>query len=86
MDADAYIGRCRHGRFADGCAKCEDSALPASAAKTAAERQAAFRARKAESPEVRGIFAHPEDHQAIKEAAAKITRKRQRAEKRKDMP
>lgn len=28
--------------------------------KTPAERQRAFRARKAESPEVRGIFAHPQ--------------------------
>ena len=49
-----------------------------------AERQAAYRARKAaeQLTEVRGIFAHPDDHAAVKEAAAKIARKRQRAAKR----
>ena len=55
-----------------------------SAAKTNAERQREFRARQAErqTTEVRGIFAHPDDHAEVKEAAAKIARRRQRAEKR----
>jgi len=53
-----------------------------SAAKTNAERQAAFRARKAtEATEVRGIFAHPDDHAEVKEAAAKIARRRATAGK-----
>lgn len=49
-----------------------------SAAKTNAERQREFRARKTltKATEVRGIFAHPDDHAAIKEVAAKIARKR----------
>ena len=57
-------------------------------AKTPEERernaryQREFRARKAEAPEVRGIFAHPDDHAEVKEAAAKIARRRQRLEKR----
>lgn len=53
--------------------------------KTNAQRQAKFRARKAQeqnATEVRGIFAHPDDHQQIKDEAAKIARRRQRAEKR----
>lgn len=50
------------------------------AAKTTAERQAAYRARKtaAEQTEVRGVFAHPDDHAAIKEHAEKLARKRER--------
>jgi len=50
------------------------------ASKTNAERQAAFRQRKAdtEATEVRGIFAHPQDHTEVKEAAAKIARRRTR--------
>ena len=42
--------------------------------KTNAERQREFRQRKAdtEATEVRGIFAHPDDHAEVKEAAAKI--------------
>lgn len=50
-------------------------------AKTAAERQREFRARKAEqsAQEVRGIFAHPDDHEAIKAHAAKLQRKRDKA-------
>ena len=50
------------------------------AAKTPAERQREFRARKAAetATEVRGIFAHPDDHAAIKAAAAKIARRRKR--------
>ncbi len=53
-------------------------------AKTSAERQAAFRQRKAdtEATEVRGIFAHPDDHAEVKEAAAKIARRRLRVAKR----
>lgn len=55
-----------------------------SAAKTNAERQREFRQRKAETAatEVRGIFAHPDDHRAVKDEAAKIARRRQRAQKR----
>lgn len=49
-----------------------------SPAKTNAERQREFRQRKAdtEATEVRGIFAHPDDHAEVKEAAAKIARRR----------
>ena len=45
---------------------------------TNAERQAAFRKRQAEQQvtEVRGIFAHTDDHAAIKHYAAKLTKKR----------
>ena len=57
-----------------------------SVAKTNAERQREFRARKAteqQATEVRGIFARPDDHAEVKEAAAKIARRRrQRAAKR----
>jgi hypothetical protein len=54
------------------------------AAKTTAERQRKFRARqeKQKLAEVRGIFANPDDHPDVKEAAAKIARKRARASKR----
>ena len=50
-------------------------------AKTNKERQREFRARKTEieETEVRGIFAHPDDHQTIKNEAAKIYRRRARA-------
>ena len=49
-----------------------------SAAKTNAELQAAFRARKAEqgTPEVRGIFAHAADMPAIKAFALDLKTKR----------
>ena len=56
-----------------------------SAAKTNAERQREFRQRKAteqQATEVRGIFAHPDDHQQIKDEAAKIARRRTRLAKR----
>lgn len=45
---------------------------------TNAERQAAFRKRQAEqeATEVRGIFAHKDDHVAIKTYAAKLAKKR----------
>jgi uncharacterized MAPEG superfamily protein len=51
-------------------------------AKTNTERQAAYRARKADAnlPEVRGIFAAPEMHLAIKAAAAKLARKASKAQ------
>lgn len=52
-----------------------------SAAKTNAERQRAFRKRKAteqQATEVRGIFAHVEDHESIKAYADKLARKRAR--------
>jgi hypothetical protein len=55
------------------------------AAKTSAERQAAFRQRKAteqQATEVRGIFAHPDDHAEVKDAAAKIGRRRARADRK----
>jgi hypothetical protein len=54
------------------------------AAKTNAERQREFRQRKAdtEATEVRGIFSHPDDHQQIKDEAAKIARRRTRLAKR----
>jgi len=60
---------------------CEGSILTA---KTNAERQREFRQRKAgtEAVEVRGIFAHPDDHQAVKDEAAKINRRRARAVKK----
>ena len=47
-------------------------------AKTNAERQREYRARKAsqQSTEVRGIFAHADDHAALKGHAAKMARKR----------
>ena len=32
--------------------------------------------------EVRGIFAHPDDHQAVKDEAAKINRRRARSVKK----
>ena len=54
-------------------------------AKTNAERQREFRARKAteqQATEVRGIFAHPDDHQAVKDEAAKINRRRARSVKK----
>lgn len=50
-------------------------------AKTSTQRQREFRARKADQQayEVRGIFAHLEDHAEVKEAAARIARRRLRA-------
>ncbi len=59
-------------------------------AKTPEERernaryQREYRARKAEqhATEVRGVFAHPDDHAEVKEAAAKIARRRARVAKR----
>jgi len=46
--------------------------------KTNAERQAAYRQRQTEqaASEVRGIFAHKDDHEAIKACAAKLAKKR----------
>ena len=48
--------------------------LTMTTAKTNAERQRAFRASKAAqtAAEVRGLFAHPDDHQAIREAAKRL--------------
>jgi len=50
-------------------------------AKTPAERQAARRAREADKnhAEVRGIFAHTDDHPPIKAAAQKIIKRRKAA-------
>lgn len=49
-------------------------------AKTNAERQRDLRERRAneQAAEVRGIYAHLDDHEAIKETAAKINRRRAR--------
>tara|TARA_R110000868_G_scaffold249898_4_gene506380 strand:+ start:9701 stop:10135 length:435 start_codon:yes stop_codon:yes gene_type:complete len=57
-------------------------------AKTSAERQAAFRARKAaaEVTEVRGIFAPPDRHDDIRTAAAKIAKRKVRAVKPIEVP
>lgn len=48
-----------------------------------AERQRAFRQRKAAqaATEVRGVFAHPDDHQAVKAYAAKLSKMRAPADK-----
>ena len=50
---------------------------------TNAERQRAFRARKSAqtAAEVRGVFAHPDDHQAVKDYAAKLAKKRAEVER-----
>ena len=55
------------------------------AAKNNAERQREFRARQAEqqTTEVRGIFAHADDHTDIKAHATTLARRRERNEKRK---
>ena len=53
------------------CPGCIDKFIPL----TNAQRQAAFRARKAATPEVRGIFAPPADHAAIKKAALALAAK-----------
>ena len=47
-------------------------------AKTTAQRQAALRARRAEQglTQVGGIYAHPDDHKAIKLYAERLTVKR----------
>ena len=49
-------------------------------AQTTAERQRAYKARQLALglSEVRGIFAHVNDHEAIKAEAAKIARRRAR--------
>jgi hypothetical protein len=51
-----------------------------SPAKTTAERQRALRQARADAglQEVRGIFAHPDDHTAIKEHAAKLLKRREK--------
>lgn len=48
-------------------------------AKTTAERQRDYRRALADAGrvEVRGIFAHPDDHAAIKEHAAKLLKRRE---------
>jgi hypothetical protein len=49
-------------------------------AKTTAERQRALRQARADAGlvEVRGVWLHPDDHDAIKTLAAKLQRKRER--------
>lgn len=51
-------------------------------AKTAAERQRAMRQARADAGlvEVRGIYAHQDDHATIKAYAAKLQRKRDKAQ------
>lgn len=52
-------------------------------AQTPAERKAAERQRRAEAGLVRlEVYAHPDDHEAIKALAAKLQRKREREQKR----
>jgi hypothetical protein len=54
-------------------------------AKTNAERQKEWRDRQktaAVGPEVRGVFAHPDDWPAIKALADKLQRKREREAKK----
>ena len=65
-------------------ANASDVERAMSPAKTNAERQREFRARHADqqATEVRGIFAHPDDHQAVKDEAAKINRRRARSVKK----
>lgn len=54
-----------------------------SAAKTTAERVAALRAaREAKGLKRLELYAHPDDHAAIKEHAAELARKREREAKR----
>jgi hypothetical protein len=52
-------------------------------AKTTAERQRALRQARADAGlmEVRGVWLHPDDHEAIKAYAAKLQRKRERKPK-----
>lgn len=52
-----------------------------STAKTTNERQRAFKQRQAEAglKEIRNLWAHPDDHEAIKAYAGKLTRRRQKA-------
>lgn len=59
-----------------------------SPAKTTNERQQAFKQRQADAglKEVRNLWAHPDDHQAIKDHAAKLTKKRQKAKPAKPAP
>lgn len=53
------------------------------AAKTAAQRVREVRQRRAAAGLVRlELWAHPDDHEAIKEAAAKLQRRRERAAKK----
>lgn len=57
-----------------------------SAAKTSAERQQALKDRRtaAGMKEVRNLWCHPDDEAAIREHAAKLQRKRARADKAKE--
>ena len=50
-------------------------------AKTNAERQRQYRDRKAQEgeTEIRGIYAHPDDHQAVKAYAERLARKRKKS-------
>lgn len=53
-------------------------------AKTSAERKAAERQRRTDAGLVRlELYAHPEDHEAIKALSDRLQRKRARVEKRK---
>lgn len=52
-------------------------------AKTGAQRQADYKRRQLEESrkEVRGIYLHPDDHAALREHAAKLAKRRERARK-----
>jgi hypothetical protein len=57
-----------------------DAEVVGTTAKTAAERKAAERQRRSDAGLVRlELYSHPEDHAAIKEHAAKLQRKREKA-------
>lgn len=53
-------------------------------AKTSTQRAAAFAERQKDlgRKEIRHLWAHPEDHQPIRDAAAKLARRRERAAKK----
>ena len=55
------------------------------APKTGAQRQADYKKRQAEEgrKEVRGIFLHPDDAAALREAAAKLNKRRERLKEKK---
>lgn len=57
-------------------------------AKTSTQRKAAYieRQKALGRKEIRHLWAHPEDHQPIREAAAKLARRRERAAKREGKP
>jgi hypothetical protein len=69
------------GRIHDTEPPTWDALLSSCAAKTNAERQADLKARRIATGmrQVTNLWAHPDDHAAIKAYAAKLQRKRQKA-------